>query len=137
MEKSTILIADDDCDILDTLAFRLEQRGYRVIKAHDGEEALKEIREFIPDLVILDVMMPKENGYRVSKMVKEDERAGKFSKKIPIILLTARNLGAQPEREQMFMDFSHANEVIYKPFEMDNLLEKIGKLLGNGSKPRQ
>ncbi len=129
MDKPTIVIADDDPDILETLKFCLEQRGYHVVQAHDGEEALREVRQAMPDLVILDVMMPKENGYRVAKMIKEDEQAGKYGKKIPVILLTARNLGAYPEREKMFMDFSHADEVIYKPYEMENLLESIGKLL--------
>jgi CheY-like chemotaxis protein len=130
MGKLTILVADDDADILETLTFRLEQRGYQVIQAHDGEEALERVRQSVPDLVILDVMMPKENGYRVSKIIKQDEQEGKYPKKIPIILLTARNLKAQPEREQMFMDFSHADEVVYKPFEMEKLIQSIDKLLG-------
>jgi CheY-like chemotaxis protein len=130
MGQSTILIADDDPDILETLTFRLQQRGYRVIQAHDGVEALQGVRASVPDLVILDVMMPKENGYRVARMIKEDEQAGKYPKKIHVILLTARNLEAQPEREKMFMDFSHADEMVYKPFEMEKLLECIGKLLG-------
>lgn len=129
MEQRTILIADDDPDILETLVFRLEQRGYRVIQAHDGEEALREVESSLPDLVILDVMMPKENGYRVAKMIKEGQQSGKYSKKIPVILLTARNLEAYPDREEMFMNFSQADEMIYKPYEMNKLLESIDKLL--------
>jgi DNA-binding response OmpR family regulator len=130
MGQATILIADDDADILETLTFRLEQRGYRVIQAHDGEEAMRLFRTSAPDLVILDVMMPKENGYRVARMIKEE----KTFRKIPVILLTARNLEAYPDREKMFMDFSHADEVVYKPFEIEKLLESITKLLrGNGS----
>jgi CheY-like chemotaxis protein len=75
-------------------------------------------------------MMPKENGYRVAKMIKEE----KTFRKIPVILLTARNLEAHPEREKMFMDFSRADEVVYKPFEMEKLIESITKLLvGGGS----
>jgi CheY-like chemotaxis protein len=104
MGQSTILIADDDSDILETLTFRLEQRGFHVVQAHDGEEAMQAFRASAPDLVILDVMMPKENGYRVARMIKEE----KTFRKIPIILLTARNLEAYPDREKMFMDFSHA-----------------------------
>jgi DNA-binding response OmpR family regulator len=130
MGQSTILIADDDSDILETLTFRLEQRGFRVVQAHDGEEAIEAFRASAPDLVILDVMMPKENGYRVAKMIKEE----KTFRKIPVILLTARNLEAHPEREKMFMDFSRADEVVYKPFEMEKLIESITKLLvGGGS----
>jgi DNA-binding response OmpR family regulator len=126
MGQATILIADDDPDILETLTFRLEQRGYRVIQTHDGEEAMELFRTSSPDLVVLDVMMPKENGYRVARMIKEDTTF----RKIPVILLTARNLEAYPEREKMFMDFSHADEVVYKPFEMERLLESIIRLLG-------
>jgi DNA-binding response OmpR family regulator len=133
MGQSTILIADDDSDILETLTFRLEQRGFHVVQAHDGEEAMQAFRASAPDLVILDVMMPKENGYRVARMIKEE----KTFRKIPIILLTARNLEAYPDREKMFMDFSHADEVVYKPFEMEKLLESITKLLvgGGGADP--
>jgi DNA-binding response OmpR family regulator len=133
MGQSTILIADDDSDILETLTFRLEQRGFHVVQAHDGEEAMQAFRASAPDLVILDVMMPKENGYRVARMIKEE----KTFRKIPIILLTARNLEAYPDREKMFMDFSHADEVVYKPFEMEKLLESITRLLvgGGGADP--
>jgi twitching motility two-component system response regulator PilH len=94
---------------------------------------MEAFRASAPDLVILDVMMPKENGYRVARMIKEE----KTFRKIPVILLTARNLEAYPDREKMFMDFSHADEVVYKPFEMEKLLESITKLLvgGGGADP--
>jgi CheY-like chemotaxis protein len=74
-------------------------------------------------------MMPKENGYRVSRRIREAEKYGKFSKRIPIILLTARNLKADPEREQHFLDFSQADCMMYKPFEMDDLIAKVRELL--------
>jgi CheY-like chemotaxis protein len=74
-------------------------------------------------------MLPKENGYRVAQMIRVDERSGKLSKKTQIILLTARNLSNDPEREKMFMDFSEADVMMYKPFEMKKLTEKIGELL--------
>lgn len=131
MKQHKILVVDDDPDITETVQFRLEKEGYQVITAADGEDALGQVRQGYPDLIVLDVMMPKENGYRVSKMVKEYEQEGKILKKIPIILLTARNLKGDPDREKMFMEFSQANDVIYKPFEMDDLVHRIRKLLPN------
>ena len=119
MDRPKILIVDDEPDIIDTVRFILEQEGYEVMTASDGEEGLRKARQAEPDLIILDVMMPKENGYRVARMIREVERAGKFSKKIPIILLTARNLTDGPDREKMFKEFSQADAMIYKPFEMD------------------
>ncbi len=129
MEKRTILLADDDPDIVEAVRFSLEQEGYSVITAGDGVEALNQARQAVPDLMVLDVMMPKENGYRVARTLREDEQAGRISRRIPIILLTARNLQAEPDREKMFMDFSQADAMIYKPFKMDDLLGRIQKLL--------
>jgi diguanylate cyclase (GGDEF)-like protein len=127
--RLTILVADDDPDTLATLGFRLQERGYHVLMANDGVEALDLARRFRPNLVVLDAMMPKENGYRVCRMLKEDERAGKNATKLPVILITGRILKSEPFTEQRFMDFSHADDIVYKPFEMDCLLDSIGRLL--------
>lgn len=129
MKKHTILVVDDDPDIIEIVGYRLQQEGYQVVMATDGVDALGAVRLHNPDLIVLDVMMPGENGYRVSKMIKEDEQAGRLTKKIPVILLTARNLKGDPEREEMFMGFSQADTVIYKPFEMNDLLKRIRELL--------
>ena len=129
MEQKTILVVDDDPDITETIRFNLEQEGYQVLTAGDGASALGTVRLSNPDLIVLDVMMPKENGYRVAKIIKEDQEAGRLTKKIPIILLTARNLKDDPEREKMFMGFSHADMVIYKPFKTKDLLKRIHDLL--------
>ena len=129
MDKPTILLVDDDPDIIETVRFSLEQEGYAVITAADGVEALTRAQEIEPDLMVLDVMMPKENGYRVARMIREDEAAGRISKKIPIVLLTARDLQGEPDRERMFMEFSGADAVIYKPFEMDDLVQLINRYL--------
>ena len=74
MEQKTILIADDEVDIVETLKFVLETEGFNVITAYDGEEALKSAKEFMPDLMLLDVMMPKMNGYKVSRLLKFDKK---------------------------------------------------------------
>ena len=92
-------------------------------------EALDRARQIEPDLIVLDVMMPKENGYRIARMIREDEESGRISKRIRIILLTARNLEGDPDREKTFIEFSHADEMMYKPFEMDDLLGRIRGLL--------
>jgi len=129
MDKPRILVVDDNPDITETIRFNLELEGYEVITAVNGWEALGAFRAKKPDLIVLDVMLPKENGYRVAQMIRVDERSGKRSKKTQIILLTARNLSNDPEREKMFMDFSEADVMMYKPFDMEQLIEKVRELL--------
>lgn len=125
----TILIADDEPDIVDTLRFGFEEAGFKVLEAGNGLEALGVVRAHEPDLVVLDVMMPGENGYRVAKMIREDEDAGRFSKPIRIVLLTARDLRGDPEREQMFTEFSRPDMTMYKPFDLDELIANVRQLL--------
>lgn len=129
MHKAKILVVDDDPDIVETMKFSLDHEGYEVITSANGEDAMEKARKIQPDLIVLDVMMPGENGYRVARTIKEDIKAGKISKNIPIILLTARNLRSEPDREKIFLNFSQTDIVIYKPFEMDNLLKRIQELL--------
>lgn len=129
MSKPKILIVDDEADVRETIEFCLAAAGYEVQTAANGLEGLGMVRAQPPDLAILDVMMPGENGYRVAKMIREDEAAAGSSSRMPIILLTARDLSGDPEREQMFMDFSQADRMMYKPFDIDNLLSEVGELL--------
>ena len=129
MNKSKILVVDDDLDILETIRFSLVAEGYDVTTAVDGEDGLNRAKQIKPDLMVLDVMMPKVNGYRVSQMMKEGVGSGNPSKRPSVILLTARNLKGDPGREKMFMDFSQADVMMYKPFEMDDLLKQINELL--------
>ena len=132
LAQAKILVVDDDADLIETLRFSLDREGYEVATAINGLEALGAVRTFEPDLVVLDVMMPKENGYRVCRTIKEDEQSGRLPKKIPVILLTARNLEDDSGRGKMFRDFSMADEVIYKPFDMDALIKRIDALLEHG-----
>ena len=83
-----ILIVDDERDIVETLAFMLKQKGYECIAAYDGEEGLKLAKEEAPDLIILDVMMPKINGYKICRLLKFDTKY----KEIPIKFLKLYNL---------------------------------------------
>ena len=129
MDKRTVLVVDDEEDVVEGIRFRLEQDGFDVLIASDGYQALGVVRAKEPDLVILDVMIPHENGYRVCKFIKDDVKNGRLSKNIPVILLTARRLDSDNERETAFLDFSHADLMMYKPFEIDDLIEKVYSLL--------
>ena len=85
MAKGKILITDDDITLMDMYKLRLEAEDYEVITAADGEEAIAEIRKEKPDLVLLDIMMPKINGLDVLAELKKDEQF----KHMPVIMLTA------------------------------------------------
>ncbi|HKI86045.1 MAG TPA: response regulator [Thermoanaerobaculia bacterium] len=128
-----ILIADDEADVVETVRFRLESEGFEVVTAVNGLEALGAARVHQPDLVILDVMMPGENGYRVARMLREDQEAGVYEETLRILLLTARDLRKDPEREKTLMEFSGADRAIYKPFELDDLVEAVHGLLSLGA----
>jgi CheY-like chemotaxis protein len=122
-ERPRVLVVDDESDISETVAFCLDQEGYEVKTASNGFEALGVARAWNPHLILLDVMMPGENGYRVCRLVKEDEARGHLQPTI-VYLVTARKLD-DPEREQAFAEFSRADGVIYKPFDMDALVEIV------------
>lgn len=117
-----ILVVDDEKDLVETLSFRLESAGYQVVTAGDGQEGLEKAREEKPDIILLDVMMPKMDGYQVCRMLKFDEEF----KDTPVIMLTAR--GQDQDRETG--KNVGANDYVTKPFEAKDLLEKIGKLIG-------
>jgi DNA-binding response OmpR family regulator len=74
-------------------------------------------------------MMPRENGYRVSRMLREDEARGVYPCGLQIVLLTARNLTSQPDRERIFLEFSRADLMLYKPFDLEELVDRVGGLL--------
>lgn len=116
-----ILIVDDEKDIADTLKFRLEASGYEVITSYDGQDGLNKAKTGSPDLIILDLMLPKIDGYKVCRMLKFDETY----KHIPIILFTAR---AQDDDKKTGMEVG-ADAYITKPFEDHILLAKIKELL--------
>ena len=117
-----ILIVDDEADIIEILQFVLESQGYECITAFDGEEGLKLAREASPDLIILDVMMPKINGYKISRLLKYDNKY----KDIPILMITAR---AQ-EEDKIIGEETGADEYITKPFKVEYVVEKVKEYLG-------
>lgn len=124
-----VLVVDDEPDIVETIKFNLELEGFQVLAAYDGQEALNMVQTERPDLVVLDVMLPRENGYRVSRFIKKEVANGTLSKNIAVLLLTARRVDSDPEREAAFLEFSRADLMIYKPFDMAELIMHIHNLL--------
>lgn len=121
MSQKRILIADDEEDYVTALQIALEAEGYECLTASDGKEALDKVKGEKPDLVILDIMMPEMNGYKVSRLLKFDAKY----KDIPIIMLTARS----QEKDKNLGKETRADEYVTKPFEMDNLLQLVAKYL--------
>ena len=118
----TILVVDDEPDVLDLAAFRLKSAGYEIIQAVDAEEAYAILQKDIPDLILLDLVLPKMQGDELCKILKSDDRY----KDIPIILFTASTIRPDlPEDVERMC----ADDCILKPFEPEKLLEKIKKLI--------
>ncbi|MBI3534625.1 MAG: response regulator [Deltaproteobacteria bacterium] len=119
--KKKILIVDDEPDMLAILQIRLESAGYEVFTAEDGEAGLAQVTKVKPDLVILDVMMPKLNGYQVCQNLKQAQA----TKGIPVILLTAK----AEESDKFLGKACGADAYITKEYESDKLLEKMRELI--------
>ena len=122
MNPKKILVVDDEVDLVETVRFPLEIEGYNVLVAYNGEEALNQARKENPDLILLDLMLPKLDGYKVCRLLKFDERY----KHIPILMLTAKT----QEKDKVLGMETGADEYITKPFEMDYLMGKVKEYLG-------
>ncbi|OGR82184.1 MAG: hypothetical protein A2901_04240 [Elusimicrobia bacterium RIFCSPLOWO2_01_FULL_54_10] len=116
-----ILVADDEIHIRTLLKITLEMVGYEVDVAADGQEALERIAVQVPDLILLDIKMPKLNGWQVCEKIKNDDK----TRSVPIIMVTAFG---QKEARQRSFDLG-ADEFISKPFETPALLDAVKKLL--------
>ncbi len=124
-EEKIILVVEDEENIRTLLAMRLKVSHFRVLTAGDGEEGLAVMREKKPDLVILDLMLPKITGYELCRMIKFDESL----KSIPVIIFSA--LERQVERERA--SEAGADAYFIKPFELSFLIVKINQLLQRSS----
>jgi len=121
MTKKKILVVDDEREIVTNLCMALEMKGYEALTAFDGQEALDVARKEMPDLVLLDIVMPKLNGYQVCRELKKSET----TKSIPILMLTAKT----QESDVFWGKETGADEYIKKPFDLADLLERIGVFL--------
>jgi DNA-binding response OmpR family regulator len=121
MSQKTILVVDDEKDLVDFVRLRLETNNYAVVAAADGEEALGAVEKNNPDLIILDILLPKLDGFKVCEKLKKDPR---FSK-IPIIMLTAKG----QEKDILLAKQMGADAYISKPFDAQLLLYDVKKLL--------
>jgi DNA-binding response OmpR family regulator len=119
--KKKILVVDDEPSILETIKYHLELNDYDVLSAGDGMEALKLARNESPDLILLDLMLPRMDGYKVCKMLKMDKRY----KTIPVVMLTAK-AGSVDEVEGYH---SGADAYMKKPFDLEALSRLIEDML--------
>lgn len=117
-----ILVVDDEVQLVEMVKMRLEAVGYEIVCAYDGQEALEKAKKEKPDLIILDLMLPKMDGYKVCGLLKNDSRYSG----IPIIMFTAR---VQDEDLALGRELG-AEAYITKPFEPKLLLGKIEELIG-------
>jgi DNA-binding response OmpR family regulator len=119
--RARVLVVDDEADLVRILQFGLQAIGYQVETASDGQEALKKAREQKPDIILLDLMLPKLDGYKVCRLLKFDERY----KNIPIIILSART----QEGDQLLAMEMGANRFVTKPYDFSEVLSHIEALL--------
>jgi len=128
MAKGRILVVDDEIYIVHILDFSLGMEGYEVITALDGEQALEKARAEKPDLIVLDIMMPKLDGYETCKILKAEAE----TKDIPVILLSAKGRNV----DQKIGFEVGADDYITKPFSPRKLVERINAILGQSSSQR-
>ncbi|MBW1719015.1 MAG: response regulator [Deltaproteobacteria bacterium] len=121
MDKDKILIVEDNVDTVDLLRKRLRADGYDTAEAYDGEEGLERFAEYEPDLVVLDIMMPKLDGFEVCKRLKEDES----TRQIPVLMLTAKG---DVDSTCKGLDVG-GDDYLAKPFDYKELVARIRSLL--------
>ena len=120
--RPLVLVADDDPDILSLVRLRLERSGYDVVSAGDGEQALERARTRAPDLALLDVMMPKLDGYEVTARLRQEEA----TRHLPVILLTARVQESDIARGVE----AGADDYVKKPLSTHELRDRVQAVLG-------
>jgi DNA-binding response OmpR family regulator len=127
MEGLRVLLVDDEHDIVETVKYSLEMRGFHVDVAYDGSTALTMARSGGYAVMVLDVMLPGKNGYEVSRQLKDEIGRGEVPP-LKILLITARKLD-NAVREDFVSTWSRADACLYKPFDLEGLLERLTGLL--------
>ena len=125
MEKKKILIVDDEAELVEMITLRLKASGYEVIAAYDGKDILEKARAEKPALIILDIMLPVMDGYKICTDIKKDPAL----KHTPVILLTAKDPALEAEKLQD----ACADACMIKPFEPKELLDKIREFIKKSS----
>lgn len=120
-DKQTILVVDDEQDLLDLIEYNLKKEGFDVLKAEDGKEGIKMARKHSPDLILLDIMMPKMDGLEAVEIIRNDEEL----KRIPIIFLTARG----DEKTEVEGLNKGGDDYITKPISTTKLISRIKAVL--------
>lgn len=127
MDEQKVLLVDDEQDIVDTIKYSLELRGFNVDVAYDGISAIHKARQNKYDLMILDVMLPGKNGYQVCRILKDEMEEMELDP-FRIMLITARKLDSSL-REDFVSTWSKADYCLYKPFELEKLIDTIKSLM--------
>ena len=125
-KKKILLVVEDEAEFRMMLRARLEANGYEVNEAEDGAGGLEKARNTGPDLIILDIMLPKMDGFKVARLLKFDEKY----RNIPIIMLTARSQQADRETGMSV----GADAYLTKPYEPEEMLKTVARLLSRSSK---
>jgi DNA-binding response OmpR family regulator len=120
--RKKILVVEDDADLVELLSFNLKKAGFAIGTASDGTDALKKARSVLPDLILLDLMLPEMDGYAVCETLRRDPATAS----IPIIMLTAMS----SELARLAGFESGANDFVTKPFNLKHLLMRIEGMLG-------
>lgn len=115
-----VLIIDDDMEIVETVRFALQSLGHEVVVAHDGNQGIALSEKEEPDLIILDMMMPKRSGFLVLEHLRRNRDSP-----IPVIMVT----GNDGNRHQAYAELLGVSDYIHKPFVMDRLLKSVEKLI--------
>ncbi len=126
--QKTVLLVDDDIDIIESMRTVLEAKGYRVMVARDGNAGLTVAERESPDLIILDMMMPKKSGFLVLEKLK-----GRPGGLIPTIMIT----GNEGSRHRAYAEMLGVHDYIRKPFAMEKLVRAVEQVLEATSKPEQ
>ena len=120
-DQRKILVIDDEEDIQKLLKMRLEQENFNVITASDGDVGVKTAEQEAPDLIILDIMMPKMDGYTCLKEIRSLPK----TKNIPVLMLS----GKEEEKVRDLFAFQKISGYIEKPFELDDIVAKVKEIL--------
>ncbi|MBL6724903.1 MAG: response regulator [Rubripirellula sp.] len=119
-QRKKILIVDDDLEIIESVQFALQASGYNVVVAHDGNQGIALAESESPDLIVLDMMMPKRSGFLVLEYLRRNHEDP-----IPVIMVT----GNEGNRHQAYAELLGVSDYIHKPFVMDRLLKAVKNLI--------